>query len=634
MIQLEDCFIQSWQNVTPLRGEEAMDRVVAIYNYKDENGKLLYQVCRTADQNFFQRRPDGKGGWINSLGKVRPVLYKLPELIRAVQCGDTVFIVEGEKDVDSLTRLGLAATTRPMGTGKWRDNYANYFENANVVIISDNDEVGQKHAKQVAKYIYGKAASVKILELPSLSKKGSISDWLAAGGTKEELLKLVKQAPEWRPETKKKKAEERKTKQTSFLVIGNTLFEQIFVDGRSNFLSYDTTNGETKVVPGIKIEDETVEPINGEDVELGAVKLPSGVEEYGDTLNFLAEIEDYLYRYLDISPSYRKLAAYYVLLSWVFDRFNTIPYLRALGDTGCWKSRFLDVIGGICYKPIIASGCVTPAPIYRMLKRWGGTLILDEADIKNSDEYNEVITILNCGFERGRPVIRATKDNPDKVQILPVYGPKVFATRRRFKDVALEARCLTEIMRETDRDDIPPVLGKEFFEEQQRLRNKLLLFRLRNYFKINLEQTVTLNFEIEPRLKQISEAFLSLFANEPEALESYKQFILTHQKELIEQRAMTKTGQVVATLFELMGNEVTKETMVTSVTGDSVIDITPKEIAERIGLIPQAVGQILKNLGLETKLTKIDGVTKRRIVYNPTIFNKLKKRYISDESRK
>ena len=103
--------------------------------------------------------------------------------------------------------------------------------------------------------------------------------------------------------------------------------------------------------------------------------------------------------------------------------------------------------------------------------------------MKNSDEYNEVVTILNCGFEQGRPVIRATKDNPDKVQILPVYGPKVFATRRRFKDAALEARCLTEIMEETDRDDIPPVLGQTFFDEQGGLRDKLLLFRLRNYFK-------------------------------------------------------------------------------------------------------------------------------------------------------
>jgi hypothetical protein len=444
-----------------------------------------------------------------------------------------------------------------------------------------------------------------------------------------------KAAASERKKQKAKKEDDRKARQTSFFIIERTLFEQIYVGGKSLFLALDTATGETKTVPFIELGEEIIEPIGGEDVELGAVKLPSDIAEYGDTLTLLTEIERHIHRYLDVSPNYLKFASYYVLLSWLYDRFHTIPYLRALGDTGCGKSRFLDVIGGLCYKPVFASGCVTPAPIYRMLRKWQGTLVLDEADMKNSDEYNEVVTILNCGFERGRPVIRAMKDNPDKVQILPVYGPKVFATRRRFKDVALEARCLTEIMRETDRDDIPPVLGRKFFEEQQELRNKLLLFRLRNYFTVKPEAAANLNLDgIEPRLRQISEAFVSMFANEPAVLSSYKKFILNHQRELIEQRAATKTGQVVEALFELLGNnKVTTVTLVTSVTGDSFLDVTAKDIAEKVGLTAQAVGQILKGLGLETKLVKIDGVTKRRILYKPAIFDKLRRRYILDEQK-
>lgn len=424
--------------------------------------------------------------------------------------------------------------------------------------------------------------------------------------------------------------DERKTRQASFFIKDKLLLEQMYRDGKSLFLTFDTTTGEPKTIPYVQIEEETIEPINGEDIELGAVKLPTGINKYGTTLSLLAEIETHIYKYLDVSSSYLKFAAYYILLSWLYDRFNTLPYLRALGDTGCGKSRFLDVIGGLCYKAISASGCVTPAPIYRMLRKWGGTLILDEADMKNSDEYNEVVTILNCGFERGRPVIRATKDNPDRIQILPVYGPKVFATRRRFKDVALEARCLTEIMGETDREDIPPVLGRKFFEEQQELRNKLLLFRLRSYFQIEAEAAATLNLTgIEPRLRQVSEAFMSLFADEPAALESYECFIREHQKELIEQRAATKVGQVVEAMFELL--EVTLVTMVTAVTGDSVINITSGQIAEKISITPQAVGQILKSLGLETRSVKTDGKTKRLIIYDEAKFNKLKRRYIPEE---
>ncbi|HSV31727.1 MAG TPA: hypothetical protein VLH40_06875 [Atribacteraceae bacterium] len=427
----------------------------------------------------------------------------------------------------------------------------------------------------------------------------------------------------------KQKQDEPETRQTSFLTAGDILYEQIHNDGKSAFLAYSSRTGEAETVPLLALSDEIVEPINSEDVTLGAVRLPSGVAEYGDTLSLLAEIEAHVYRYLDVSPSYLKFAAYYVLLSWLYDRFHTLPYLRALGDTGCGKSRFLDVIGGLCYKSITASGCVTPAPIYRMLRKWGGTLVLDEADMRNSDEYNEVITILNCGFEKGRPVIRATKDNPDKIQILPVYGPKVFATRRRFQDAALEARCLTEIMVETNRDDIEAVLGRRFFADQCELRNKLLLFRLQNYQKVDPEAGARLNLgNIEPRLKQVSVSFLSLFAREEDVLSSYQQFIQGHQRELIEQRSATKTGQVVEALLKLSGNKVTT---VTTITGDNVMNVTCGNIAEQVEMKPQAVGQILKALGLKTKLVKIEGMAQRRIVYDKAKFGKLKKRYVLDE---
>jgi len=133
------------------------------------------------------------------------VPYRLPELLQAVKQGETIFIPEGEKDVDNLARLGLAATTSPMGAGKWRDYYSEHLRGANVVILPDNDEPGRKHAQHVAQSLHGKAASVKVLELPGLPAKGDVSDWLATGGTKEELLRLAAEAPEWEPEQEKEK---------------------------------------------------------------------------------------------------------------------------------------------------------------------------------------------------------------------------------------------------------------------------------------------------------------------------------------------------------------------------------------------------------------------------------------------
>jgi len=175
-------------------------RIVATYPYRDADGGLLFEVVRYAPKSFSVRRPDGNGGWIWNLGNVRRVLYKLPEVLAAVQAGQTVFVVEGEKDVDNLTRLGLTATTAPGGAaGKWRPEYSEALRGAEVIVLPDNDPPGRKHAQDVAQSLHGVAASVKVLELPGLLPKGDVSDWFKAGGTREELERLAAGAPAWTP---------------------------------------------------------------------------------------------------------------------------------------------------------------------------------------------------------------------------------------------------------------------------------------------------------------------------------------------------------------------------------------------------------------------------------------------------
>lgn len=173
-------------------------KIVATYDYVDENGALIFQVVRYEPKSFAQRRPDGKGGWLYNLDGVQRVLYRLPDVLKAKERGETIFITEGEKDTESLRALGLTATTNPHGANKWRDEYSETLRGAHVVIIPDKDEPGRRHAEQIAKSLYGKAASVKIAELPGAGK--DVSDWLAAGYTREDLESLVAEAPEFEPE--------------------------------------------------------------------------------------------------------------------------------------------------------------------------------------------------------------------------------------------------------------------------------------------------------------------------------------------------------------------------------------------------------------------------------------------------
>lgn len=153
---------------------------VAVYGYVDEDGRPLFDVCRTADKQFSQRRPDpsSKTGWAWNLKEVRRVLYRLPEVLAAAAAGETVYVAEGEKDVHALESAGAIATCNPGGAGKWRGEYAQALAGANVIVIADRDEAGRKHADAVAGSLAGVAASVQVVEA-GVGKDAA--DLLAAG---------------------------------------------------------------------------------------------------------------------------------------------------------------------------------------------------------------------------------------------------------------------------------------------------------------------------------------------------------------------------------------------------------------------------------------------------------------------
>jgi len=186
--------------IEPYGASDGQRRIVAAYDYRDEAGALLYQAVRYLPKGFAQRRPDGSGGWLWNIKEVRLVLYRLPELLAADPAA-TVYIPEGEKDVENLRALGFVATCNAMGAGKWRAAYNAVLRGRRVVIVPDNDKAGADHARTVAGALVGIAASVKVLDLPALPQGGDVSDWLTSGGTAEGLTALADDAPEYAPET-------------------------------------------------------------------------------------------------------------------------------------------------------------------------------------------------------------------------------------------------------------------------------------------------------------------------------------------------------------------------------------------------------------------------------------------------
>jgi 5S rRNA maturation endonuclease (ribonuclease M5) len=172
----------------PTKKEKKLE-LVAKYQYMDEDGNLLFEKLRYLDENgkkeFRQRKPDGKGGWEYKLGDTPRVLYNLPMVLKAKLNGDPIWVVEGEKDANSLIKLGICATTMPNGAGTWLPIHTDVLAGAVVEVIADNDDAGIKHAKSVYEELSDAGCDVQVW---SCTKGKDITDHLSSGGKIEELV--------------------------------------------------------------------------------------------------------------------------------------------------------------------------------------------------------------------------------------------------------------------------------------------------------------------------------------------------------------------------------------------------------------------------------------------------------------
>lgn len=138
---------------------------------------------------------------------MRKPLYRVDEIIEAIANGHTILIAEGEKDCDNLWRIGLPATcnfdgaAEPGQKPKWRAEYSEKLGGADIVILNDNDPPGYAHADAACRLSLGIAKRVRRLDLAKrwsdCPKGGDVSDWLAAGHTREQLDVLIEQAPDY-----------------------------------------------------------------------------------------------------------------------------------------------------------------------------------------------------------------------------------------------------------------------------------------------------------------------------------------------------------------------------------------------------------------------------------------------------
>jgi putative DNA primase/helicase len=164
--------------------KEPSEVIEATYDYRDECGELLYQIVRKPGKKFLQRYPDRRGGWIWKKHP-RQILYRLPEVIEA----PIVFVVEGERDAETLRAYGFVATTNAGGANApWLPEFTEALRGCEVVLIPERDKPGRQRVMRIARAIRGKVARGVILELED---GHDVTEWFQRGHSELELIALL-----------------------------------------------------------------------------------------------------------------------------------------------------------------------------------------------------------------------------------------------------------------------------------------------------------------------------------------------------------------------------------------------------------------------------------------------------------
>ncbi len=455
-------------------------RIIKTYEYFDEKGELLFEAVRYEPKAFRQRRPDGAGtGYIWNLKETRRVLYRLPELIKG---SDPVFILEGEKDVDSLRKWNLTATCNPMGAEKWKSQqkeYNPFLKGRGVVIIPDNDPEGERHLDQVASSLKGTAKSVKVLRLPDAK---DFSDWKIKdkNNTEEKFLMLVSESRDWKkkgllqqaPPDERKSLESKQKAKAEIRTLIPGLVHLVRQDGIVKYL--------LKKGDGLSIEETfTLNDVIYKPKQDLPVKIPDeGILTEPARLNYdelLQEVLGFIKAYLEMpSESHYLILALWIFHTYLVEKFKTTPILYFYGVKETGKTRAGEVLGELAFRCERLTS-PTEATLFRSASYFKTSLIIDEIKLWGQDGNPDVARLIKSRYKRGLMVsrINLNKKGEDQVEYFDVFAPLVICTTESIPD-AIESRCITFLMQKNARAEVERPVDED---RGGKLRNRLTLFR-------------------------------------------------------------------------------------------------------------------------------------------------------------
>lgn len=297
-----------------------------------------------------------------------------------------------------------------------------------------------------------------------------------------------------------KKDKDKNTIYTSFFETRDFIYEQIIsaelatdADEKTeevlaSFIKYNKKDDSWETVSSFKYRNKTYKPIIDDIFLKNGVCLPTGVEEYKNTKEIIDLIKKYLMERIQLPTkpiNYEKFLPHLVLFYWVYEKFPFIPYIQFVGGTGTGKTTAMEIFGDLCYKAVDSTSSLTIASMFRIATQWKGTMLIDEFN-NRGESSNELIAFLKAGVSN-RLLYRVEGEKSKELKAYVIKAPKIFTSETPINDAGLQSRTIVIKMDKNTRS-LPLYQLDEDLEECTLIRNKLLLWRLRNMNKIDLKK--------------------------------------------------------------------------------------------------------------------------------------------------
>ena len=296
----------------------------------------------------------------------------------------------------------------------------------------------------------------------------------------------------------------------------------------------------------------------------GGVMFASNLGPTKSTRELVGMVEIFIRQnYLLPDPKLGRLIAYYVMLTWVFDCFNSLPYLRAVGDTGAGKSELMRRVGSICYRLLSATGANSASSFFRATEKYRGTVFIDEADLADGgDMANDIVKFLNLGAMKGNPIWRLEEvenslgEKGYEPAIFQTFCPKLIAMRKDFRDQAVASRCVTISLQPMEPYELRQAgvglnIDEAFRAKALALRNLLIRWRMEHWqveIPINEDD---IDLEISSRLNQVTTPLLALASDDPELKREIRDYLRMYNSEIVLTRSMSIAARVIEAMWKI-----------------------------------------------------------------------------------